>query len=110
MASYDIDRFRAFVISDSFNKTYDIPVEQMAELVADDEKLLEFGYTFLRQVLFNEKSIPEREGAYDARLERLKAKTEALRAEFLANREQLEDEKYCAPPGQPGDCGCGGND
>lgn len=107
MASYDLDRFRAFVISDSFNKTYDIPVEEMAELVADDEKLLAFGDRFLRQVLFNERSIDEREGVYEARRDRLKAKAEEIRAEFVANRDKVEDEKYCAPPGQPGDCGCG---
>ena len=107
MANYDLDRFRAFVISDSFNKTYDIPVEQMAELVADDEKLMQFGYDFLRHVLFGEKCLTEREGVYEARMERLKTKAEQLRAEFEANREKLEDEKYCAPAGQPGDCGCG---
>lgn len=110
MASYDIDRFRAFVVSESFNRTYDIPLEQMAELVADDEKLLEFGYAFLRQVLFNEKTIAEKSGVLEARRERLKAKAEAIRAEFEANREKVEDEKYCAPPGQPGDCGCGDKD
>ena len=107
MASYDLDRFRAFVISESFNKTYNISVEEMAELVADDEKLLAFGDRFLRQVLFNERSIEEHEGVYEARRERLKAKAEAIRAEFIANRDKIEDEKYCAPPGQPGDCGCG---
>jgi Fe-S-cluster containining protein len=110
MVNYDLDRFRAFVISDSFNKTYEIPVEQMAELVADDEKLMQFGFDFLRHVLFGEKCLTEREGAYEARMDRLKAKAEQIRAEFEANREKIEDEKYCAPPGQPGDCGCGGND
>ncbi|MDD5364169.1 MAG: YkgJ family cysteine cluster protein [Gallionellaceae bacterium] len=107
MVNYDLDRFRAFVISESFNKTYDIPVEEMAELIADDEKLLDFGGRFLRHVLFNEKSIEEKDGAYEARQDRLKAKAAAIRAEFEANRDQIEDEKYCAPPGQPGDCGCG---
>lgn len=110
MASYDLDRFRAFVISESFNQSYVIPVEEMAELVADDEKLMDFGYRFLRHVLFNEVSLEEREGVHEVRKERLKAKAEAIRAEFEANREKIEEEKYCAPPGQPGDCGCGGND
>lgn len=110
MASYDLDRFRAFVISESFNNTYTVPVETMAEIVADDEKLMEFAFNFLRHVLFNEKSLEEKEGAYESRMERLKTKGEAMRQEYLANREKIEDEKYCAPPGQPGDCGCGGND
>ena len=38
MASYDLDRFRAFVISPSFNESYVVPVETMAEIVADDER------------------------------------------------------------------------
>lgn len=109
MASYDLDRFRAFVISESFNRTYDIPVEQMAELVADDEKLMEFGYTFLKHVLFNEKALTEREGVYEARIDRLKAKAEQFRAEFEANRDKLEDEKYSGEC-KPGDLSCGGND
>jgi hypothetical protein len=106
MVNYDLDRFRAFVISESFNNTYDIPVEQMAELVADDEKLLQFGFDFLRHVLFGEKCLTEKAGVHEARRERLKAKAEQIRAEFEANRDRIEDEKYCAPPGQPGDCGC----
>lgn len=106
MVSYDLDRFRAFVISESFNQSYVVPVEEMAELVADDEKLMEFGYRFLRHVLFNEQSLEERDGVHEARRERLKAKAEAIRAEFEANRDRIEEEKYCAPPGQPGDCGC----
>jgi Fe-S-cluster containining protein len=111
MVSYDIDRFRAFVVSESFNKTYDLPVEVLAELLADDEKLMEFGFAFLRQVLFGEdKIVLEKDGAYEARRERLKAKAEEIKAEYEAHRDKIEDEKYCAPPGQPGDCGCGGND
>ncbi len=110
MVSYDIDRFRAFVVSDSFNQTYDLPVDTLAELLADDEKLMDFGYAFLRQVLFGEdKIVLEREGVYEARRDRLKAKAEEIKAEYEANRDKLEEEKYCAPPGQPGDCGCGDN-
>lgn len=106
MVSYDIDRFRAFVASESFNRTYDVPLEVMATLLADDEALMEFGYNFLKHVLFNEKFLDERDGAYALRMERLKAKAEKIREEFQANREKLEDDKYCEP-GRPGDCGCG---
>jgi len=109
MASYDVDRFRAFVSSDSFNKTYDVPLEVMATLLADDEALLEFGYNFLKHTLFNEKFLAERDGAYEARMERLKAKADKLREEYLANREKLEDDKY-GEPGRPGDCACGSGD
>ncbi|MCX7673889.1 MAG: YkgJ family cysteine cluster protein [Thiobacillaceae bacterium] len=94
MASYDLDRFRAFVMSPSFNDTYEVPVETMAEIVADDEKLLDFAMNFLKQVLFNEPFLTERPGAYERRVQRLKEKAERMRAEFEANRERLEDEKY----------------
>ncbi len=94
MASYDLDRFRGFVMSPSFNDTYDVPVDTMAEIVADDEKLLDFAMNFLKQVLFNEKFLTERPGAQEKRMARLKAKAAQMRAEFEANRERLEDEKY----------------
>ena len=109
MASYDIDRFRAFVSSDSFNRTYDIPLEVMATLLADDEALLEFGYNFLKHTLFGEKFLEEQPGAYEARVERLKAKGEQAREEYLANREKLEEDKY-SEPGRPGDLSCGSKD
>lgn len=94
MASYDLDRFRAFVMSPSFNETYDVPIETMAELLADDEKLLDFAMNFLKQVLFNERFLEEKPGAQEKRLARLKQKAEQMRAEFEANRERLEDEMY----------------
>ena len=57
MASYDVDRFRAFVISPNFNETYNIPPEVMALLVGDDETLLDFGLNFIKHVLFGENFI-----------------------------------------------------
>jgi len=109
MASYDIDRFRAFVSSDSFNRTYDIPLDVMATLLADDEALMEFGYNFLKHTLFGEKFLEQQPGAYKERMERLKAKAEKVREEYQANRDQLEDDKY-GEPGRPGDLSCGSKD
>ena len=109
MASYDVDRFRAFVSSDAFNKTYDVPLEVMATLLADDEALMEFGYNFLKHTLFGERFLEEREGAYEERMERLKSRAESIRAEYETNREKLEDEKY-SDPGRPGDLSCGSKD
>jgi hypothetical protein len=109
MASYDLDRFRAFVSSDSFNRTYDIPMDIMAVLLADDVALMEFGYNFLKHTLFGEKFMEEQPGAYEARMERLKAKTEKLREEYQLNRDKLEEDKY-SEPGRPGDLSCGTKD
>ena len=78
----------------------------MATLLADDEVLMDFGYNFLKHVLFNEKFLEERDGAYEQRMERLQAKAEKVREEYLANREKNNDEMYSDTP-RPGDCGCG---
>ncbi|MDP2829023.1 MAG: YkgJ family cysteine cluster protein [Sulfuricellaceae bacterium] len=109
MASYDLDRFRAFVMSPSFNESYVIAVETMAELVADDEKLMAFGFDFLRHALFNEKNLEERDGAYDKHRARLNERAQKIRAGFEQDREKLEELKY-SPDARPGDCECGGNE
>ncbi|MDP2787090.1 MAG: YkgJ family cysteine cluster protein [Pseudomonadota bacterium] len=106
MASYDVDRFRAFIASESFNRTYDVPLDAMTALLSDDEALMDFGYNFLKHVLFNERFLEERDGAYETRMERLKIKAEQVRDEYLANRDKLEDDKYSDTP-RAGDCACG---
>lgn len=109
MTSYDLDRFRAFVISPSFNESYIVPVETMAEILADDEKLMEFGFNFLKQSLFNEKFLEEQEGAFEKRRARLNSRAQSIIAEMQKDRQKMEDDKYSPDP-RPGDCGCGGND
>ncbi len=86
MASYDVDRFRRFVMSDSFKTMYEISDEQFTSFQADDVALMEFGFALMKQVLFGELSIKEREGAYDKRTEE--------RKEILAYRKEVEIDKY----------------
>ncbi len=109
MTSYDLDRFRAFVISPSFNESYIVPVETMAEIIADDEKLMEFGFNFLKHSLFNEPFLEEQEGAFEKRRARLNARAQSIIAEMQKDREKRNDDMYDPEP-RPGDCGCGGND
>jgi len=94
MASYDVDRFRAFVMSPSFNDTYDIPVDVMALLIADDEALLDFGLNFLRHTLFGEKFVEERPDAYEKRLARRRALAEQEKEAEFQQKMALEDDKY----------------
>ena len=68
-ACYDIDRFRDFVYSDGFIMLFDLQEEEYLGF-EEDEKLLEFSYRFLRQVLFGENTIPLREEIADARRDR----------------------------------------
>lgn len=46
MASYDLDTFRRFVLSDHFRATYQLADDLQAEIERDDESLLAFGYRY----------------------------------------------------------------
>ena len=94
MASYDVDRFRAFVMSPSFNDTYNIPVEIMAALIADDEALLDFGMNFLRHALFGEDFVEQHPGAYEKRLARKRALAKQEKEAGFQKKMELEDDKY----------------
>ena len=94
LASYDLDTFRRFVLSDKFKDTYDLPADFYAGVQADDLALLKFGYRFLRQVLFAEFTIPEQPGAWDRRVAQRQEVWDLRRQAELARRQQAEDEKY----------------
>ena len=97
MASYDIDRFRRFVQSDSFQNSYDLGAEVLNELETNDIALMQFGMHFLKQVLFGETRIPEKAGAAEKRTQergdiaemRRKAEIEAHKRREAA---KLEDQ------------------
>jgi Fe-S-cluster containining protein len=105
MASYDLDNFRRFVVSDRFRATYRLPEGVYAELEQDDEALLAFAYRFLRQVLFGERTIEEAADAWEKRVEQRKAVWDARRQEEITRRQQAEDEKYAAAACGTEDCG-----
>ncbi len=90
MVCYDLDRFRRFVSSDSFAKTYELTSEQSQLLQDDDLELLRFGYGFLKQVLFGEDAVPMREGAAKKRFEERK---EILQARHEAELQQWREEQ-----------------
>lgn len=90
MACYDLDRFRDFVSSSSFNALYDVSEEEKKSFDAD-ENLLQFGFRFLRQVLFGEESIPMREDAAEER--RKRAQDNRMRLEREAAERMARDEE-----------------
>jgi len=96
MTCYDIDRFRTFVASDAFGTVFELPDDELREALVDDVALLQFGYRFLRQVLFGELSIPMRGEAVERRRARVaeqRARLEREAAERLA-REDDEGGAY----------------
>jgi len=78
MACYDIDRFRDFAASDSFSDVYDVPAETREKIRTDDLALMDFAFQLMRQVMFNEMTIPIKSDALDKRLARKQEREKAL--------------------------------
>jgi len=70
LACYDLDRFRAFVASEPFSETYDIPDEELKQILVGDKELMLFAFRFLRQTMFGEDTIKMKPDAFDKRLAR----------------------------------------
>ncbi len=70
LACYDLDRFRAFVASEPFGDTYDIPDEELKQILVGDKELMLFAFRFLRQTMFGEDTIKMKPDAFDKRLAR----------------------------------------
>lgn len=94
MASYNIDLFRRFVLSDNFRGNYKLE-ENFYDIIAkDDLVLLDFSFRFLRQVLFGERSVEEVDNAWERRLGERNDVWELRVKAMQAAREaqQLEDD------------------
>ena len=72
MATYDLDRFITFITSPNFKAVYNLDDATYKKIQNDDVALLEFGYRFLRQALFGEKTIDIKEEAVKKRSEERK--------------------------------------
>lgn len=83
IACYDVDQFREFVRSPSFDDVYEIDQATKKRLFNDDVELMRFGQRFLAQVMFGENSIPVRPDAYERRAAK-KADREARLDEIVA--------------------------
>ena len=94
LASYDVDGFREFVASAGFNELFDLEPAFKAEILADEEKLLQFAFRFIRQALFGEITIPVKKEAAAQRRERYREKVAAIEREAAARRAADEDSMY----------------
>jgi Fe-S-cluster containining protein len=94
MCSYDIDRFRRFVLSDNFRNTYELEEAVYKTFESEDLSLLQFGFKLMRQVFFGERSIPEKNDAWEKRVEERQDLWEARRQIEIARKQQEEDDRY----------------
>lgn len=97
MVCYDIDRFSQFVASVGFSDIYDLPAQEMKNILCDDVELMQFGFRLLRQVLFGEESIPLRKEAAHERRLRHQEKIQRIETEAAARRAAEQDEMYENP-------------
>ena len=81
MASYDMEGFLAFLVSDGFRAIYDLDREELETLVKDEEARMRFAWRFLKQVLFGEMTIPVREDAKQAYEALLRERARAMEEE-----------------------------
>lgn len=94
MCSFDIDRLRRFVLSENFRRTYVLEDSTYEIFEKEDLSLLQFGYKLMRQVFFGERSIPERDGVWEERVEQRREVWDARREIEVARRQKAEDERY----------------
>jgi hypothetical protein len=93
MASFNFDMLRRFVLSDNFKASYDLPEEAYAEVAEDDIALMQLGNRLMRQALFGEKTIPEKNGVWEKRVEERKDVWEArAKAEVEARSSRTEEQ------------------
>jgi Fe-S-cluster containining protein len=69
MASFDMDRFRRFVMSEQFQSTYALEGSAYEVLQQEDVALMQFAVRFMKQAFFGERTIEEREGIRERREE-----------------------------------------
>lgn len=94
MASYDLDMFRRFVLSDNFRRTYRLNDTFYEAAEKDDLMLMDFGFRFMRQILFGERTIEEAANAWERRVER-RRDVWAMRTQTeLSRRQKEQDDRY----------------
>jgi uncharacterized protein len=94
MVCYDTDRFREFVVSKGFSELYDLTVDELKTLLTDDAQLMQFGFRFLKQVLFGENTIAIHQNVAAQRMEQAQTKLKQLEEEARARRMVDSDEMY----------------
>ena len=97
MTCYDVDRFRRFVESEAFTQTFEVPADEMKEILSSDVNLMQFGFRLLKQVLFGENTIGLNGETVEERKKRLherQLQIEREAAEKMARDEGEIDEGY----------------
>ncbi|MEW7974746.1 MAG: YkgJ family cysteine cluster protein [Candidatus Thiodiazotropha endolucinida] len=93
MCSYDTDRLRRFVLSDSFKASYDLDEKFYQTMENEDLALMQFGTRLLKQVLFGEVTIPVKDNATEKRIEERKEILEMRRKAEVELHKQKQEQQ-----------------
>jgi hypothetical protein len=74
-ASYNIDQFRRFVFESSFLSLYEIDKETVEKIRSDEVALLQFGFRWLKWLLFKQGEFKVNEAEAASRRERVESKS-----------------------------------
>jgi len=77
MVSTDVDALRQFVFGTKFLGTYEVAPEALKVLETDDEALLQLGFDWMKNVLFNEKTIIMKQHILQAAVAKVREETGA---------------------------------
>ena len=64
MVSYNLDKFREFVFESTFLERFDVDQETLKKIKEDDMALLNFGITWLKEILFKQTTPEEQAAAH----------------------------------------------
>ncbi|MCP3665273.1 MAG: YkgJ family cysteine cluster protein [Gammaproteobacteria bacterium] len=94
MCSFDMDRFRRFVLSDSFRNSYSLEDSAYEVFEKEDISLMQFGFKFMKQAFFGERTIQEKEKIWEKRSAEREDVWEARRQAEIQRQQQEEDDRY----------------
>ena len=89
MASTDLDKFRSFVLSDSFRNTYEVDQETIDKISDDDIALMKFSFKYLAASLFGTQDMPIKEEVVKARTEKMQAEQGSAEERATENYQEL---------------------
>jgi hypothetical protein len=96
LASYDLDGFRAFALSERFASVFEVEAQTRERIAADDRACLDFAMRFLRQALFGEKTIETKPGAAESRLPAYRERLRRENEDKAARLADQQDDQYAS--------------
>jgi Fe-S-cluster containining protein len=96
LASYDLDGFRAFVLSERFASVFEVDPHTLEAVAGDDRACLSFAMRFLRQALFGEMTIEPKPGVAERRMPAYRERLQREWEEKAARLADQQDDQYAS--------------